>query len=290
MSVSIGIGLAFVALFCWGVGDFLIQRSTRKRGDWQSLFLISAFGVLALFPFVATKLPAVFASGDTLRVLIVCAVVFFVAGFMQLEAFRRGKLSVVEPVQSFEIPIAALLAFVVLGEALSLLHYALIAALTIALLTLSFKRTETILGPLFEKGAMIGFLAAVFSGGADFLIGWSGRLTDPLVANFFVSVFVALVSGFFLVYTRALPAALSGALKNYRSVLPMVAVDNAAWIAFVAGMTLAPIGVVVALSESYIVIAVTLGLAKNRERLALHQKVGLALALFSAISLAAITA
>lgn len=290
MPVSIGIAFAFVAALCWGVGDFLIQRSTRKRGTWESLFIVSAFGVLALFPFVYTKLPGVFASAHTLRVLMAGAAVFFVAGLVQFEAFRRGKLSVMEPLQSFEVPVSALLAFAILGEALSLLQYALIAALVVALLAVSLEKKETILGLLFEKGAMLGFLAALFSGGANFFMGWSGRITDPLVTNFFVAVFVALISGFFLVSSGRLKTTVAAALKNYRTILPMVIIDNAAWVAFVAAMTLAPIGIVVALSESYILIAVTLGLAENRERLMLHQKAGLVVALFSAISLAAITA
>ena len=37
MSISVGIGLAFVAMLCWGFGDFLIQRSTRKVGDIEAL-------------------------------------------------------------------------------------------------------------------------------------------------------------------------------------------------------------------------------------------------------------
>ena len=65
--------------------------------------------------------------------------------------------------------------------------------------------------------------------------------------------------------------------------------DKTAWVAFAFAMTLAPIGIVVALSESYIIIAVLLGLAINRERLAAHQKVGLVTAIAAAITLAAIT-
>ncbi|TSC57963.1 MAG: hypothetical protein Greene041679_205 [Parcubacteria group bacterium Greene0416_79] len=43
MSITVGIGLAFVAMLSWGIGDFLIQKSTRKIGDTETLFLISFF-------------------------------------------------------------------------------------------------------------------------------------------------------------------------------------------------------------------------------------------------------
>ena len=38
--MSLGIGLAFVAMLCWGFGDFLIQRATRKIGDFEILAVI----------------------------------------------------------------------------------------------------------------------------------------------------------------------------------------------------------------------------------------------------------
>jgi drug/metabolite transporter (DMT)-like permease len=50
-------------------------------------------------------------------------------------------------------------------------------------------------------------------------------------------------------------------------------------------MSLSPIAIVTALSESYIIIAVILGLSLNKEKIGKHQKVGLAIALISAITL-----
>ncbi len=58
---------------------------------------------------------------------------------------------------------------------------------------------------------------------------------------------------------------------------------------FIFAMTLAPIAITVALSESYIIVAVILGLAINKEKLERHQKFGLVLSVFSAITLAVMT-
>ena len=66
--------------------------------------------------------------------------------------------------------------------------------------------------------------------------------------------------------------------------------DNAAWIAYIFSMSLVSIAVATALSESYIIITVLLGLFINKERLQTHQKIGLVVALTAAIVLAAITA
>ena len=77
--------------------------------------------------------------------------------------------------------------------------------------------------------------------------------------------------------------------SNFKLVFTMSVADNLAWIAFVFAMSLAPIGIVVALSESYIIISVMLGLVVSGEKLQLHQKIGLVFALVGAIILAVIT-
>jgi uncharacterized membrane protein len=51
-------------------------------------------------------------------------------------------------------------------------------------------------------------------------------------------------------------------------------------------MTLAPISISVAISESYIIIAVLLGYFVNKEKLRKHQIIGLTLAIVSAVYLA----
>ncbi len=107
MSISVGIGLAFVAMLCWGIGDFWIQKSTRKVGDLEALFFVTAFGALVLLPFVYRDIPALFAeSSQALMVLGVLCVVLFIAAILDFEALRVGKLAIVEPIWSFEVPVS----------------------------------------------------------------------------------------------------------------------------------------------------------------------------------------
>jgi hypothetical protein len=37
MGFEIAVIIAFCAMICWGIGDFLIQRSVRKIGDIECL-------------------------------------------------------------------------------------------------------------------------------------------------------------------------------------------------------------------------------------------------------------
>ncbi len=46
MIIELSILFAFCAMICWGFGDFLIQRTVRKIGDVEALFLKSVLWYL----------------------------------------------------------------------------------------------------------------------------------------------------------------------------------------------------------------------------------------------------
>ena len=290
MSLSVGIGLAFVAMLAWGIGDFLIQKSTRKVGDIEALFFVTAFGAVVLLPFVYKNIGALFASSsDTMLILAVLCVVLLLAALLDFEALRVGKLAVVEPIWSFEVPVAALLAFFILGEEVTVLQILIIVALLVGLALVSLKKEFRLKHLWLERGTLLALLGAVFMGAANFFMGWGARVTDPIMANFVTDVFIAVVTGLILFRRGNVGASIRDMSRNGSVLLQMSIADKTAWVAFAFAMTLAPIAVTVALSESYIIIAVLLGLALNRELLCRHQKIGLALAITAAIILAAIT-
>ncbi|MBI2475862.1 MAG: DMT family transporter [Candidatus Taylorbacteria bacterium] len=290
MSVSVGIGLAFVAMLSWGIGDFWIQKSARKVGDLEALFFITFFGAFVLAPFAYPRLwEFMNAPAQTLLVVGVLCVTLLIAAFLDFEALRVGKLAVVEPIWSFEVPVAGLIAFFLLGERIGGIAIALIVFLLLGLALVSLKGNFKLHRFIFEKGILIAFLGAVMMGAANFFMGLSSRLSDPIMANFISDVFIALVTGCMIIYQGGVGKTLRDIRGNLPVLLQMSVADKAAWVAFAFAMVAAPISIAVALSESYIVIAVLLGLAVNRERLDIHQKIGLVVAVGAAVALAVIT-
>jgi len=286
----IGIALSFVAMLAWGMGDFFIQKSIRKLGDWEALFFVTLFGAILLAPFsYRNALSVLTVSGQPLLVMAVLCAVLFLAAILDFEALRVGKLSIVEPIWSFEVPVSAFLAFFILSERISVFQISLIVALLAGLAFVSIQGMHQLKKSIFERGAFIAFIGAILMGGANFFMGWSSRLSDPITANFITDLFVAVCS-FAILLAQGKVSGLYSHLKNNKKIILFMSIpDKIAWVAFAFAMSLAPIGVVVALSESYIIIAVILGLAINREKLRTHQKWGLLAAVFSAILLAAIT-
>src|SRR3989338_2305793 len=262
MSLSVGIGLAFVAMLAWGIGDFLIQKSTRKVGDIEALFFVTAFGAAVLLPFVYKNIGALFASSsDTMLILAVLCVVLLLAALLDFEALRVGMLAVVEPIWSFEVPVAALLAFFILGERVTGVQIGLIVALLFGLLLVSMRDRFRFGAFLLERGTLLAFFGAVLMGAANFFMGWGSRVSDPIMANFIADAFIDLVTGGILLYNGKFTQTILDCVRNKGVLLQMSIADKVAWLAFAFAMVLAPIGVVVALSESYIIIAVILGVS-----------------------------
>ncbi len=290
MTISVGIGLAFIAMLCWGFGDFLIQKSTRKVGDWETLFIISLLQFAMLLPFAWKEIPSLLTAGIlTYQVLISASFVLFVAALIEFESLREGKLSVIEPAWSMEIPAAAFLAFLILHENIGWLQVVLIVLLMLSLILVAFRGRRITKRLFLEKGILIGLLGGVIMGGANFLMGWGGRVTSPVMINWFTDVFMILATGGYLVYNGRLSRAFKDLKLHYKLLVPMSIIDGIAWIAFTASMVLAPIAISTALSESYIIVAVLLGLFISKEKIHLHQKIGLVGAVITAVILAIIT-
>lgn len=289
MGIEAGIILAIVAMIGWGFGDFFIQKSVRKFDNWQPLFIITLFGAIVLLPFVWSDIPSLIGNINSLWIVLVASVILFVAAVLDFEALKRGKLDVVEPIWSLEIPISALLAFFVVRESVGLWQLLLIASLIIGLVLVSVKSLKFSSRVLLEKGVIIAVIAALVMGVANFFVGWGARASDALMMNFVLNVVVAIFSLIFIIYQRNTRKMLNNLKKDKLLWLGMCIFDNVAWIAFAFAMVLAPIAVTVALSDSYIIIAVLLGMFVNKEKLHKHQYIGLVVALASAIVLAVIT-
>jgi len=284
---TIGIICALLTMLSWGIGDFLIQRSTRKFGNWETLFLITFFGAIVLLPFTFSKISTFLQIGGApFWIIIIASATMLVAAITEFESLRIGKISIVEPIWSMEIPVSVFLAFVILRERLSVAVIVLIVALLTGLILLSAKEKGRFKKMLFEKGAVVALLGAILMGSTNFFVGWGARETDPLMVNFVMNVILLVISGGFLIIKGKFFKTFSDLKQNTKPLLIMMILDNGAWIAFAYAMIYAPIGIAVALSESYIIIAVMLGIFVNKETLQGHQKIGLVVAIISAVILA----
>lgn len=271
----------------WGGGDFLIQRTTRQIGNWETVFLIGLFGTILLTPFVYQDVVRYLSAASIIAVLAVASIFGLVASLFDFESLKKGKIAAVEPILALEIPTVAVLSLIFLKEVLSLLELFLIAVIIIGLVLVSLRgRNFKLLGSKgLEKGVILMTIAAILMGGTAFFVGYGSRITNPLFVNWFVALIATVFMAAYLFFKGTLPRLVKNVLKSPKLVFTTCLFDNLAWISFAAAVLFIPITIAMTLSENFIAVAVLLGLIVNREMLRLHQKIGFVLALAGTVVL-----
>ncbi len=284
-----GIFFAFIALISWGFGDFFIQKTVRVIGNTKALFLIGAVGFVALFPFVRSELLFLERSDLVLLTLLSLVVVF--AAYFDFEALRRGKIAIVEPIIGLELPITVGLSIALAGESLTLAQLLLIALISVGIVLAITEHHSRLRyhKRILEKGVILAGIGAVGMALVNFLVGVSSREISPLLTIWFAHSFLALVCGAYL-FSAGQFRSLMEDIKQYpKPILGQSILDNLAWAAFAVATTTIPIAIATAITESYIALAVLLGLCIGRERLRSHQIIGAFLATAGVVILSVIS-
>lgn len=289
MLIILGIAIAFGAAMMWGLGDFFIQKSTRKVGDWETLFVLCAFGMIVLLPFVFHNLTVLFDGTHMQDILITSAsgVALFFAALLILQGMKVGKLSVIEPLYPLEIITAGIVSFFILSEKLSVTEVILIAVLILCFFLLSTQEKGKLKlhKILLEKGVLMVAAGSALMGVADFFMGWGARVTDALTVNFMVNIIITIFTLIYLIYNHRLNRLFSDIKEFPKLFLAMSVFDNAGWILYAYAMSIAPIAIVTTITESSIIMAIFLGLFLNKEKLQRHQYIGMAGAVMCAVAL-----
>ncbi len=282
-----GILFALAALLSWGLGDFLIQRSARKFGDWVALFYITAFGSIVLFPFIYRDLVHALYSHMILLLVAGCAILF--AALLDFEALRVGKISVIEPIYALEVVVTVMLSLYVINERLTFLQGLLVGSSMIGILLVSAKSFHHFKNIRLEKGIWCALSASLGMGAVNFLFGFGSRAISPLMINWFTSMFIAIVALIYLISTSRFREVAADFRQNKRLIFNVSFFDNLAWIMFSYATLYIPIAIATSVSEGYIALASFLGFYVNREKLARHQIFGLLLVIISIVALGSIT-
>ncbi len=276
---------AFVALVGWALGDFFIQRTARLLNSYSTLFIIGSIGAVGLLPFVFADVASI--TSDQYMSLSVLSGIILVYAMVIFEALRRGKLSVVETVVAFELPLSVMLAIFMAGEKFTLVQFGffiLIGGGILAAVTQKFEHLHYH-KHIFEKGVVLAFIGAFLSALVNFYIGSYAQTMSPLLVIWATHTILALVCGAIIIIRGEWRSFVRIAKKNPFTVVATGVFDNMAWIGYAFATSLMPISLTVTISESYIALAALLGFLIGKERLGSHQLVGAILAISGAIGL-----
>lgn len=284
---SYGIIFAIIAMICWAFGDFFIQKTSRQYGVWTSLFSIVFLGAVALFPFAIKDIPVIMNSVH-LPILVIFSLATCVVALVGFKAFQVGKMVVVEPIMSFELPLTVMLGVVILKESLTPFQIVLIAVAFLGVLLTSSKnifRTKISL----EQGVFWAMGATLLMAFVNFTTGLASQRVGAIGAIWFMNVLLTIICVVYFSVTRSWVRVIGNIKRHPKESLLVSVFDNGAWLAYSASVIIIPISLAITISEGYIALAMILGVLINKERLSRLQWIGGGMSFIAVIVLAFIS-
>ncbi len=285
-----GIAWALVALFSFGFGDFMIQRATRRIGDVHALFYIGITGGIVLLPFIWQELPNIFSNSNGIVLLLVVSVITVIASLFDFEALKVGKISIINPITGLELPITVALGIFILDEWMGWLDFVLMILVFtgIALASFGGKLRHFFETNYLEKGVVLAFISAITMALLNFFVGVSSEETSPLLTIWFAFLFSGIFCLIIMLITGTARQIGRDLRHNPKLIIAQCSLDTLGWVAFAQATTFISIAITTTISEAYIALSALLGLWVGREKLATHQKIGIAVTIAGVLILSAL--
>jgi drug/metabolite transporter (DMT)-like permease len=284
MSLEMGIVAAFLAMLCWGVGDFFIQKNVRKIGNMESLALIGIIGIVGLFPFVLKDF-SLLGESQNLYLLLALGIITFIAAIFNFEALKQGKLSVIEVILELELPVTIALGIVFFKEVITLTQVLIIVPIFVGISLMAMKSLENPLKKL-EKGVLIAIVAALTLAFVNFFTASGAKMVSPIMAIWVPAVVFTILSIIVIIKTGKFRQFSSDIREFKWIILVMGIMDTAAWLFYALALQNNALSIITAITESFPAIALFLGVWLNKEIIHKHQYAGAFLALASSFLLA----
>src|SRR5687768_9229584 len=128
----VGILYAFLAVLGWGFGSYFIQKVSRTLGIWKTMFFMSLVGVVGLLPWVLKDL-GLLLDFRALMWTTITGLATLTGSIFVFQSFKIGKLAIMEPIISAELPIAVILSVVLRQESLSFAGWVLVMVIFIGI-------------------------------------------------------------------------------------------------------------------------------------------------------------
>ena len=288
LDISIISGL--VAMFSWGIADFIQSNVVRQMGSYKTMYIGNIVWIIFVLPF------AFFIS---LKISITNLILLFVGSVMQVfaiynfyQSMKIGEVSIVTPISGSYSIITVLMLLLLLGQKLNLMTISAIFILIIGIILTStdlkkIKHIHTVKG---VKEAVIAllmwgsyfFFVEVVAKDITFFLHFPA--TDGLTVFFYSGVFIGFSSLIFSILHKG-QTKLRDLKKNniFWFVLVAQLIYTVAWAVINYGVSVGNTALITTISSLYPAITVILALIFYKEKLVLNQKIGILIILIGLI-------
>ena len=288
LDISIISGL--VAMFSWGIADFIQSKVVRQMGSYKTMYIGNIVWIIFVLPL------AFFIS---LKISITNLILLFVGSVMQVfaiynfyQSMKIGEVSIVTPISGSYSIITVLMLLLLLGQKLNLMTISAIFILIIGIILTStdlkkIKHIHTVKG---VKEAVIAllmwgsyfFFVEVVAKDITFFLHFPA--TDGLTVFFYSGVFIGFSSLIFSILHKG-QTKLRDLKKNniFWFVLVAQLIYTVAWAVINYGVSVGNTALITTISSLYPAITVILALIFYKEKLVLNQKIGILIILIGLI-------
>lgn len=275
MRVLSEIGYGLLAALGWGTGDFLAKLSSDKIGYLRTaLYMQLVSGVFLTF-FSLPDLPRLWQYPVATAGAATLGVVSLVGLLALYKGFQLGKLSIVSPIVSGYPALTSLLAVLMLGETLTPVHGLGVVVTISGVILVSIQSRKAVGAETTPRGsgivyALLAFAVFGFLYLAIKLVVVPLGVWLPILMLRWVSACILAVSLFASGRSLALPK-----LDSFRLVGPVAVLDTFGNIAYNLGVIAGSIAIVSTLSGLFSSVTIGFAWVWLRERLAMHQLIGI---------------
>ena len=279
--MSYTLGCAFVALLCSATNDFLFKRAGRQGGVSHQLTMVLSVSMLPWVLLYAVATDGIAPSWPAAYAF-VGAVSLWAGLYCFSKSLKGGAVSIAAPTFRLAFVVTALLAFLLLGEALTVLKAVGLccAAASVWLLLAVPQGTDAEITPV---GVIQVLLAMLFLGVAFFLFKLALREgVQPTTALVFQAVGQSLAATVAAAFIDRRISASRPALENGVIVGFLQAIGFAA---VMEGLSRGEASILVPIIQMSFVVTAIIGLVVLKEKVTQRKVVGLAAAAGAVISL-----
>ena len=283
--MSIAFGL--IAALCWGTSDFAAKISSEKIGALRTALFLQYVGGLILVLVVAQDIPRVWQFPTATYLTLGLGAINAAAAYSLFKGFEVGQLSIISPIASSYPALTTVLAVMLLNEQMSETRFAAILAILVGIVLVSVQRRDpkTLDRKRLAVGvgyAIVAFLALGFTFFAlKFVVGELGAFLPVLLVRLMSAI---ILTGVVVLTPKARPR---GTFPRYFVLIVVIGiVDTLGNITYNLGILGGAVSVVSTISGLFSAITVLLAFVVLKERLVVHQTVGL-LAILVGVSIIA---
>ena len=288
--LGLSVILGLFAMIGWGSSDFLAKGVVERIGAYRLLFFTELLGILPFTLFLLVGDAPWSANISGIKLAFLNGIAHVMTAFFYYYAMRIGKLSLVSPINASWGIVPIMISILLLGEKISFSNSILISIIILGIIIISLHPGHD--QQHKQNPALVFALISAFAAGLSVIIlKYAALEIGQIDAVLYLKVFslVLMSPGFLLLSQR--PRSIRREVNSRQwSILVIIGILNSAsFLAYAKALTEGYISIVSPVASASPVVAIVLARILLKERIRVHQGIGVAMVLLSVILLSALS-